>query len=172
MKTEFIMGAIVASLLATGCGSSDNNDDTNTGMTDRFMQMTMAGDIVEVDTMTTLEWIGSAGNGACSPHAAATTQAGDIASAVAHCDTLTFASHTDWRVPTSEENEVFIKGMNDAGLTPFYANPACPRVIGSDGSVATAVNTHNSTPIGGLTSWDALLKLDATNFGVKCVRNQ
>ena len=61
--------------------------------------------------------------------------------------------------------------MKAAGKTPFYANPACPRLIGLTGTSATAINTHNSTPIGGETTWETLIDSTASNYGVKCVRN-
>ena len=130
------------------------------------------GDTVEQDNQTKLEWVGSLGQqgGACRPHAAATSEAEDIAMAKAHCDALEFASHTDWRIATPEEHAMFIKGMKDAGMTPFYQNPACPRVIGANGNSAKAVNTHNSTPVGAMTPWATLLQQNRTNYGVKCVR--
>ena len=184
MKTTLILGTIAASIILSGCGSSGsstNNNGMNTGNTNggggqtaRFTKMTMMGDTVEQDNQTKLEWVGSVGsNGttACQPHAAATTEMADIAAAKAHCDALVFASHEDWRVATAAEHAAFITGMNAAGMTPYYANPACPRLIGTDGTNATAVNTHNSNPIGAMTPWATLLNQSATNFGVKCVRS-
>lgn len=178
-----MLGAILASLVTVGCGSSNNT--TNNGMnsganngsmqTERFTKMTMMGDTVEQDNQTKLEWVGSAGsNGttACQPHGAATTEAADIAGAKAHCESLEFAGHSDWRVATAAEHAAFITGMKDAGMTPFYQNPACPRVLGTDanGTTAKAVNTHNSMPVGAMTPWATLLQQNATNYGVKCVR--
>jgi len=118
-------------------------------------------------------WIGSAGsNGttARQSHGAVTTEAGDIAMAKAHCEALVFTGHSDWRAATATEHATFITGMNSAGMTPYYFNPACQRVIGTDGTNATAVNTHNSSPIGATTPWETLLQGQATNYGVKCVR--
>jgi hypothetical protein len=183
MKVQLLIGATVASLIMAGCGSSDNTSNTNTSMggsptmdanSTRFTKMTMMGDTVEQDNQTKLEWVGSSGsNGtsACQPHPAATTEAADIAGAKAHCDALTFAGHSDWRVATPEEHKMFIQGMKDADMTPFYQNPACPRLIGVDANgKAKAVNTHNSTPVGDMQTWDTLLRSSATNYGVKCVR--
>ena len=184
MKTTLILGTIATSMILYGCGSSGNSTNNNgmntgntnsgAGQTERFTKMNMMGDTVEQDNQTKLEWVGSAGsNGmtACQPHGAATTEAGDIAMAKAHCDGLVFAGHDDWRVATAEEHAMFITGMDAAGMTPFYANPACPRLIGTDGTNATAVNTHNSNPVGAMTPWTTLLNQNATNFGVKCVRS-
>jgi hypothetical protein len=64
-----------------------------------------------------------------------------------------------------------IKDMRSAGKTPFYTVPSCPRLMGVDGATATAVNTHNTDPVGGLTAWSMLLQLPKTNYGVKCVRS-
>jgi len=47
-----------------------------------------------------------------------------------HCAALDYASHTDWRVPTVTEIQTFTVQMQTAGITPFYQNPACPRVVG------------------------------------------
>ena len=180
-----ILGAIVASMIMVGCGSSNSstNSDTNTtttgtntgGTSTRFTTMDISGDTVRRNETTKLEWVGSSGkNGtnACKPHPAATTEDADIASAKAHCSALDFAGHMDWRVATKAEHKEFVTGMSAAGIVPYYVNPKCPRLIGVDGSVAIAVNTHNSTPVGAYTTWDNLLKLDKTNFGVKCVRAQ
>lgn len=167
MTTKLFLPLLASSLLFIACGS-DNDSTTNT---DRFTTMEMMGDTLRVDTMKKLEWVGSAGMNACSPHAAATTEEADIASAQTHCQALVFGGHDDWRMATASEHQDFITGMNDAGIVPFYANPACPRLIGVDSGSAKAVNTHNSTPIGAMTTWATLLSQDATNFGVKCVRN-
>jgi len=186
MKVQLLIGAMTASMMMAGCGSSnktssntktsmEGNITMNTNSTERFTKMVMMGDTVEQDSQTKLEWVGSTGsNGttACQPHPSATTEAADIAGAKAHCDALIFASHEDWRVATPQEHAIFIKGMQDAGMTPFYANPACPRLIGVDANgTVKAVNTHNSAPVGDMSTWDALLKFDATNYGVKCVRS-
>jgi len=167
MNKYLILPLLSASLLLIGCGSDNNSSSTS----DRFTTIEMMGDTLRVDSMKKLEWIGSAGNNACSPHAAATTEVADIASAQSHCQALIFAGHDDWRMATAIEHQDFITGMNDAGIIPFYANPSCPRLIGVDGSSATAVNTHNSTPVGAMIPWATLLMQDATNFGIKCVRN-
>lgn len=167
-----LAGVALAGMMLAGCGSSNSTTDNNT-MANRFTKMTMMGDTVEQDNQTKLEWVGSAGamGNACQPHAAATTEEADIASAQAHCDALEFASHTDWRVATPEEEAEFIKDMKEAGLTPFYQNPSCPRLIGVDGNgKAKAVNTHNSNPVGEMTPWATLITQDSKNFGVKCVR--
>lgn len=167
MKRQLFLSLFSASLIFTACGGDNDTEDTS----ERFMTMTMMGDTLRVDTMKKLEWISSTGTNACSPHAAATTEEADIASGNAHCQALSFGGHDDWRMATAQEHQDFIIGMKDAGLTPFYANPACPRLLGTDGNVGTAINTHNSSPIGGLTPWSTLLIQDATNFGIKCVRN-
>lgn len=172
MKKYLILPILSASLLLIGCGNSANNNDDNSTSTTRFTTTVVMGDTLRVDNIKKLEWIGSAGNNACSPHSAATTEMADIASGKAHCEALTFAGKNDWRMATAKEHQEFITGMKDAKLTPFYANPACPRLIGTDGTSATAVNTHNSTPVGEMIPWATLLMQSATNFGVKCVRDQ
>jgi hypothetical protein len=166
VKIKLISGAIIASMLMIGCGDSDKSP--------RFSTITNKNDVIRVDNVRKLEWVGSSGDEACKPHSAATTETEDLVSAKIHCEVLVFGGHDDWRVPTAKENVDFILGMKKAGLTPFYANPKCPRVIGlsSEGSSALAVNTHNSKPIGIITPWEVLLTQDPNNFGVKCVRNQ
>jgi hypothetical protein len=170
-----LLSTLSITLVMSGCGDDDNTSKTNEDNTStRFEQVTMMNDTVERDNQTKLEWVGSSGSmsTACVPHSAATTQEEDIASAKAHCDALVFAGHSDWRVATPAEHATFIADMNSAGKTPFYLNPACPRVIGVDGdNTAKAVNTHNSTPVAAMTPWSTLLTQGATNFGVKCVRD-
>ena len=180
---EIILSSIIASLLLVGCGNGSSTTDNtmtptettmpNTTADTRFTTMVMDTETIEVDTMKKVEWIGSAGKNqnACQPNAAATTESSDIAGAEAHCSQLVFATHDDWRVATPAEHKEHITGMNAVGKTPFYANPACPRLIGVMGTSATAVNTHNSTPIGGETTWANLISSTASNYGVKCVRD-
>jgi hypothetical protein len=183
MKKNIVISVIAVSILMSGCGSSnsaDNSSTNNTNMnsnmdentTERFTKMTIMGDIVEVDNETGLEWIGSAGDGACKPNAAATTQEADISTANAHCENLSFAGHDDWRAGTPEENANFIKDMKAAGKIPFYGNPGCPRLIGIDNNSAKAINTHNLSPVGKLTPWSDLITQDASNYGIKCVREK
>lgn len=171
MKSNGMISLFAVAILMVGC--SDNDTVENNDTAERFTTMEKSGDTVRIDSVSKLEWIGSAGMGACSPHAAATTEMEDLASGIAHCEALVFAGHEDWRMATAAEHADFIKGMDAAGLTPFYANPACPRLIGTEGSdSAVAVNTHNSDPVGSMTPWATLLMQNATNFGIKCVRDQ
>jgi hypothetical protein len=185
MKQNIWISTIVASMIMMGCGSNNNdnsdvmvNTDANTtGMdentTERFTKMTMMGDTVEMDNDTGLEWIGSAGNGACQPNENAGAEDGAVALAKEHCDALVFAGHDDWRASTAMENSKFIKDMKTAGKTPFYGNPACPRLIGTDGNTAMTVNTHNTNPIGETKPWGDFLNTSGMhNYGVKCVRKR
>ena len=170
MNYGFLSGALVASILIVGCGSSSNDNGSNAG---RFTKMTVSGDTLEQDNQTKLEWVGSAGadGKACQANPIADMEAGAVASANDHCFSLVFAGHDDWRAPTAAEQSVMIKEMRSAGQTPFYTVPSCPRLMGVDGTTATAVNTHNVEPVGGLTAWSILLQLPKTNYGVKCVRS-
>ena len=176
MKVRLIISSVVAAMLVVGCGSSDTkaNDEVSSQPTSaRFSTMVMMNDTVEQDNTTKLEWVGSAGTNACQPNASAGAEDGAIAMAKDHCDALVFAGHDDWRMATAAENEVYIKGMKEAEKTPFYGNPGCPRLIGSDGTTAMAVNTHNSDPIGKMALWsEFLMSSGGKNYGVKCVREQ
>jgi hypothetical protein len=187
-QLTFAMLAISTSLLIfSGCGSSDNdtttpeNSETNQTETNttemnatvRFESIMISGDTIERDNQTKLEWIGSIGtlSSACMPNMAADTEETEVEASKAHCENLTFAGHSDWRVPTSTENSDYIKAMQDAGITPYYLSSTCPRVIGVDNDTsAQAVNTHNADPVGAITPWSTFLEKDITSFGVKCVR--
>ena len=169
MGYNFIGGALVASLLIVGCGGSSKNSSN----VERFTKNTVSEDTVEQDNERKLQWVGSAGadGNACQANRIADAEAGDVASANDHCFSLVFAGYNDWRVPTAAEQSEMLKEMLTAGQTPFYTVPSCPRLMGVDGTVAKAVNTHNSDPVGALTAWSALLQLPKTNYGVKCVRS-
>lgn len=170
MSYNFIGGALVASLLIVGCGSSSSDKSSNVK---RFTNKTVSGDTVEQDNQKKLQWVGSAGadGNACQANRTADTEAGAVASANDHCFSLVFAGQNDWRVPTAAEQSEMLKEMLAAGQTPFYTVPSCPRLMGVDGTTAKAVNTHNTDPVGALTAWSALLQLPKTNYGVKCVRS-
>lgn len=189
MNKNILIGAILASLMIVGCGSS-NSDTTNdtpdrtidddmnvtsmdTNMTSsRFRSMTMNKQIIVIDAITKLEWINGASqedistgteNG-CLPTGPGETEESAKAISSTHCDTLDFAGYTDWRVPTAEEHKVFIVEMKKADMTPFYTNPFCPRVAGTDADDLNTVNTHNTAPIGDINSWAE------GNYGTRCVR--
>ena len=176
-SNKIILTSIITSLVLVGCGnasSSDTRDTTDSSANNtRFTTMTTDTETVEVDTMKNIQWVGSVGKNqnACKPNGAATTESADIAAAKAHCAQLVFANHNDWRVATPREHKEHITAMRAAGKTPYYANAACPRLIGVMGTHATAVNTHNSAPIGAETPWETLINATASNYGVKCVRN-
>lgn len=167
MNYKIVGSALVASLVLVACGGSSDSS------TERFTKEVRNGDTLEKDNQTRLEWVGSAGadGNACQANPVADMEAGAVASANDHCFSLVFAGYDDWRAPTAAEQSAMIKDMNAAGKTPFYTVPSCPRLMGVDGMTATAVNTHNKEPIGGLTAWPALLQLPKTNYGVKCVRS-
>lgn len=183
------MMAITASLLIfSGCGSSSsdssttensetNQTESNTtemNATVRFESIMISGDTIDRDNQTKLDWIGSIGtlSSACMPNMAADAEETEVEASKAHCENLTFAGYSDWRVPTSAENSDYIKAMQDAGKTPYYLSSTCPRVIGVDSDTsAQIVNTHNADPVGAITPWSTFLESDITSFGVKCVRD-
>lgn len=190
-KTKVGIVAISASLfMFIGCGSNDstttqnsevNQTETNTTETMemnasvRFESLTIEGDVIQRDNQNKLDWVASAGSVsvACAPHAAVTTEESDIASAKAHCDSITFAGYSDWRVPTSNEHVTFITDMNSTGNLPYYLSDKCHRVIGIDNdTTAQTINTHHSDAIGETTPWSTLITQSSdTNYGVKCVRD-
>ncbi len=165
-----ILISLIASLVLVGCGNSSSSDDGTKNT--RFSTMTMDTETVEVDKLKKVQWVGSVGKNqnACKPNGAATTQSADIAGAKAHCAQLVFSGHNDWRVATPGEHKEHITAMKLAGKTPYYANAACPRLIGVMGTRATAVNTHNSMPIAAETTWVNLINATASSYGVKCIR--
>ena len=162
-------GAILASLVLVSCGGSSDSSDV-----ERFTFQTINGDVVERDSQTKLGWVGSDGSGpvkACKGYPQADSAPGAVASANDHCFSLNFAGFNDWRAPTVAEQKEMLVQMRNEGKTPFYTVPECPRLIGIDGATPTAINTHNSDPVGALTTWPALLDLPKPNYGLKCVRN-
>lgn len=173
MNKNVLMGAVVASMIMVGCGSSSKDDDVNRSASERFTTIVKSGDTVEQDSQKKLEWVGSAGNSACQPNPSAGAEDGAVAMANDHCSALVFAGHDDWRTGTATENADHIKGMEEAAMTPFYQMMACPRLIGVDGNSAMIVNTHNTNPAGNTKAWNEFLNASGgQNYGVKCVRDQ
>ena len=166
-KKNTWIGALLLSAIFVGCGDNESKEST-----ERFVFETINGDTVEKDTQKKLMWVGSDGadGKACQKNPTADMEAGAIASAKEHCESLVFAGFDDWRVPTPNEMSEMIKGMYAAGKTPYYTVPSCPRLMGAEGTTAMAVNTHNSEPVGALIPWGTLLQMPKTNYGVKCVR--
>ena len=171
-------GLIFSAVLLAACGSDSNssNDPGGASSDGRFTPTTMNEEIVMRDKTTGLEWVnGLAPNSSktvtgCHPMAPGLSTDGVVAEANNFCDTLNFAGHTDWRVPKVTELQKYTVDMKAAGLTPFYQNPSCPRVVGfntnSNGMTTTisTVNTHNTDPIGKVNPWGS------KNAGVRCVR--
>jgi len=171
-----LLSAITLSLLLTGCGTSTTTCPTQTHSDDpRFVKVTMAEQNIMQDKKTALEWV--EGNNksdvpsGCNPVTPGNSESAIKTIAEEFCSDLNFANHDDWRVPTPSEHQEFITAMNKEGRTPFYANPACPRLVGKDknGNIKS-VNTHNTAPIGAMTPWNSLA-LTGNNAGIKCVRD-
>ncbi len=176
---KLIAGTVIIALALIGCGSSDNNSDSNDRETEnmnssRFVKMTMMNQNLMRDTTTGLEWVNGNNktgvSSGCNPIGAGQDEVGIKTIAEEFCSDLSFASHDDWRVATPQEHQEFITEMKKAGKTPFYANPACPRLVGKESSgKIKSVNTHNTEPVGGMTVWSDL-PLSSNNAGIKCVR--
>ena len=169
LKIVFV--SVVSLALLTGCGSSNNNDILDVT---RFTNITIDGEVVEVDNTKNLGWIGSSGKNqdACQPHKAATTEFSDVSSAKEHCSQLVFAGHEDWRVATPIEHQEYILAMEGVEKVPYYISTACKRVIGVDGNdTAKAIHTHNSDSIGSMMLWSDLINEVSSSYGVKCVRD-
>jgi len=181
LSKKILFSSIIASFALVGCGGSDSNnnnddnDDKNNTKTERFAKMPMGDQFVMQDMMTNLEWVegngGKAGvSSGCNPVGAGNDTTTIKSIAKEFCSDLNFAGHEDWRVATPAEHQMFITEMAKEGKVPFYANPACPRLVGVEADGTTkSVNTHNTNPIGGMTPW-ADLPLTSNNAGVKCVR--
>jgi len=146
----------------------ENNSSTTSTSSMRFTPMTMMQQDVIQDSNTKLEWVnGSQVMGVehgCARFLSGVMQSSANTQATEHCNNLEFAGHDDWKLPTAMQIQAFTVGMNDDGLTPFYAMPTCPRMVGSSGMMLNTVNTHNTTPIGEINMWANL------NAGVRCVR--
>ena len=176
LRNGIILASMVASFALVGCGGSDSKSEETPAQEDtRFSKMPMGEQFVMQDSKTNLEWVEGNGNKAgvssgCNPIGAGNDAITMKTIGEEFCADLDFAGHTDWRMATPSEHQEFITGMEAVGKVPFYANPACPRLVGieSSGDVKS-VNTHNTAPTGGMTPW-ADLPMDANNAGIKCVR--
>jgi len=150
----------------------NNTQNTEQAMSNtRFSSMTNMSQVLLQDTTTNLEWVNGTSqmgiNSGCLPMTSGKTEDEALSLASEHCETLSFGSHTDRRVPTASEIQVFTVAMANEGSVPFYANPACPRIVGineHDSTKIDTINTHNTPPIGTINSWTSL------NAGVRCVR--
>ena len=141
-----------------------------TPQNNRFKTTNRNDEITITDTKTKLEWV----NGSefkefdgCKgfPRKPKNTEAFIRKAVLEHCASLTFAGHSDWRVPTASENQRFVIATKSANITPYYTIKACPRVIGTRGDNIVSINTHNTKPMGEINAW-----VDGTNGGVRCVR--
>ena len=166
MKKTMILASLALSVIMIGCGNSSNDDNNKNGsISSRFSIIDMGGQKVMRDTNTSLEWTNSAGG--CQPITTSGVAQSDAQNtALNYCNTSTFAGHTDWRVPTAIEGQTFINEMKSEGITPYYTNPTCPRVVGFNAEKTTlqTVNSHNTAPIGAITAWPSL------RAGIRCVR--
>ena len=174
MKLLKISGVLFSTVLLAACGSSSSDKEANPGGASsdgRFNPTTVNEEIVMRDKTTGLEWVnGLAANSSkmitgCHPMQAGLSTDGVVTEANNFCNNLDFGGHTDWRVPRVTELKKYTVDMKAAGLTPFYQNLSCPRVVGfnADNTIST-INTHNTDPVGKVNPWGS------SNAGVRCVR--
>jgi len=167
-----MLAVSIVSILFTGCDSSSSSNNGELGdtmPTTRFMSMSMMDQDIMQDTNTSLEWVNGTKVAGVATGCLPVVPGSDVdeinAIALNHCDNLMFAGHSDWRVPSIMEVQEFTVEMQKAAMTPFYANPACPRLVGLDtNNTIETINTHNTDPIGMINPWTNL------NAGVRCVR--
>ncbi len=169
-----ISGLLFSASVLAACGSSSSNDNNNPGGASsdgRFTPTTMNEEIVMRDKTTGLEWVNGLAEGSsktvtgCHPMPPGLSTDGVVTEANNFCNNLDFAGHTDWTVPKVGDLQKYTVDMKTAGLTPFYQNRSCPRVVGfnADKTIST-INTHNTDPIGKVNPWGS------SNAGVRCVR--
>ena len=121
----------------------------------RFSSETVGVDEMLVDSINKRSWVN--GSHACNINAdAAMTASMD---AVAYCETLEFAGHSDWRAPTSAEIADMIVNADRLEVQLNYRNPNCQFMAASDGFVQTE---NNSDP--------GKIVDSAVNSGTRCMR--
>lgn len=130
----------------------------------RFVNKTINNQTILIDNTNNIEWVNSAPG--CNPtHIALQTEAYDTSKK--YCENLSFASYSDWRLPSISEAKTFIVDTEKAGIVPYYQNIGCPRLIGfnADKTKVQTATTHNLQPSGIIKDWEGL------NAGIRCVRN-
>jgi hypothetical protein len=142
----------------------------DTPKTERFVSYTNKKEIVMHDKTAHLDWtngrVDRTAQSGCKPIKPVRTADEINMIADEYCSKLDFASHNDWRVPTAKENQTFVIEMEKEGKQPYYLIPKCPRIIGVDKDKVTTTNTHNSSPLGHINSWDK-----NKGAGIRCIRD-
>ena len=122
----------------------------------RFSSKTNGIDEILIDTISKRTWVN--GSHACMINADAAMTA--TTDAIAHCNSLDFASYQDWRAPTSAEIAEMIVEADALKVKLNYRNPNCQFMATSDGFVQTE---NNSEP--------GKIVETAVNSGTRCVRD-
>lgn len=145
------------------CNFDTDSTPDNAKPKNRFTSLQANSQITMLDNTTGLEWVN--GYPGCKP-TLYKTELTAFNESKAYCEALDYASKTDWELPFATEAKTFLVEMNNLGLTPYYTNKACPRLIGLNPTRDTiqGVNTHNTSPIG------LIHDFPNSNAGIRCVR--
>ena len=145
--------------------STCNLNTDGTMNTARFVDKTINNQTVLIDSANNIEWVNSAPG--CKPTVIKLqTEAYDTSKK--YCEDLSFASYSDWRLPSINEVKTFLVDTEKAGIVPHYQNKGCPRLIGfnADKTKVQTATTHNLKPSGRIKDWEGL------NAGIRCVRQK
>ena len=140
------------------------NTDSNPNVDTRFISKTIQNNTLLYDSANKIEWVN--GSPGCKP-TLINSQSEAFNTSKEYCANLSFASFTDWRLPTVKEAQEFIVETEKANILPYYESKGCPRLIGYNGDktkVQTAT-THNLQPSGSINDWTG------GNAGIRCVRD-
>ena len=88
--------------------------------------------------------------------------------AESYCKNLTFASYSDWRVPTDTEYQSLITAVKDTDISLHYNSPSCNNAIGLDKEQLKIIDTNiSSNTIGEITPF----KNSNITTCLRCVRD-
>jgi len=144
MKKILISAAMVGFL--AGLSGCVNNSATPSSDTKRFTTKTVNGDTLLMDNTSGLTWTNS-GMG-CKPLMGG-SPAETAQQANAFCRSLSFGGFKDWRLSTVAEMTTLETQTDAHGISLFYKNPKCKRVLASNGANSVvSISTSNNAPVG------------------------
>jgi hypothetical protein len=84
-----------------------------------------------------------------------------------YCKMLTFASYTDWRVPSDIEYQALVTSAQDENLSIYHGSKACNYALGLNQDNINMIATKNSETLGKITLW----KENNISSCLRCVRD-
>ena len=153
------------------------NDNNST----RFNAISFENQTILQDSYTKLEWVNGKSEKSSKAETNATIDDGCLRfdanpknvhitvkeKSEKYCKELTFASYTDWRIPTDIEYQTLIRATKDENISLYFSFKPCDHALGMHKDKLNIIDTNQSKHIGEITEF----KENNSTTCLRCVRD-